>query len=143
MGVAVPLGATAFPVLEAPAPDDADGAPLAPAGVKGAVTPNLKVTCKLQDDIERSKHVPRFIGGGDSGGKVGKRLSGRCGRVDGTIHASFAVRLASAEEPDGAGGLGDLQSEDTNLAASCAEGHERRSEAVLLGDGVELLCARV
>lgn len=51
--------------------------------------------------------------------------------------------LASAEEPDGVRGLGDLEGEDTDLTARGVVGHERRGETVLLGDCVELLCARV
>lgn len=52
-------------------------------------------------------------------------------------------RLPSTEEPDGAGGLSNLKGEDTNLTAGGIEGHERRGEAVLLCDSVELLCAWV
>lgn len=55
----------------------------------------------------------------------------------------MAVRLPSTEEPDGAGGLSNLKGEDTNLTAGGIEGHERRGEAVLLCDSVELLCAWV
>lgn len=53
------------------------------------------------------------------------------------------MRLASAEEPDGAGGLGDLEGEDTDLTARGIVGHERRGEAILLSDCVELLSAWV
>lgn len=53
------------------------------------------------------------------------------------------MRLPCAEEPDGAGCLGHLESEDTDLTASSVVGHEWRSEAILLCDGVELLGAGV
>lgn len=53
----------------------------------------------------------------------------------------MAVRFPSAEEPDGASGLGYLESEDTNLAAGGIIGHEWRCEAILLCHSVKLLCA--
>lgn len=55
----------------------------------------------------------------------------------------MAVRLPSAEEPDWGCGLGNLKGEDTNLTAGGIIRHERRGEAVLLCDSVELLCAWV
>jgi len=53
------------------------------------------------------------------------------------------MRLSGAEEPDGVGGLGHFEGEDTNLSSGGIERHEWRAEAVCLGNGVELLGARV
>lgn len=85
----------------------------------------------------------RLVSVGDASGKGGKGLLASGWGVDGTVHASLAVGLPGAEEPDGVGGLGYLEGEDADLARGGIVGHEWRSEAVLLGDGVELLRARV
>jgi hypothetical protein len=55
----------------------------------------------------------------------------------------MAMRFPGTEEPDWAGGLGNLEGEDANLSTSGIIGHEWRSEAVLLCHSVELLCAWV
>lgn len=75
-----------------------------------------------------------------SEGSKGLCSSGRW--VDSSIHATFAVRLPGAEEPDGVGGLGYFEGENTDLTSGGIERHEWRSEAILLGNGVELLSAR-
>jgi len=53
------------------------------------------------------------------------------------------MRGPGAEEPNGVCGLGHLEGEDADLARGGIVGHEWRSEAILLGDGVELLSAGV
>jgi len=54
-----------------------------------------------------------------------------------------AVRFPGAEEPDGVCGLSHFECENTNLTRGSIEWHEWGTEAILLGDSVELLCARV
>jgi hypothetical protein len=64
------------------------------------------------------------------------------GGVDGTVHATLAMWWATAEEPDGSGGLGYFEGVDTDLSGSGIKRNEWRGEAILLRNGVELLCAR-
>jgi len=51
--------------------------------------------------------------------------------------------LSGAEEPDGVCGLGHFERENADLTRGSIVRHEWGSEAILLGDGVELLGARV
>jgi len=81
--------------------------------------------------------------GGYASGESSKSLRASGRRVNGAVHSTVAVRLPGAEEPDWAGCLGHLESKDTNLTASSVKWHKRRGEAILLCDGIELLCAWV
>lgn len=85
----------------------------------------------------------RIIGAGNKGSESSESLVTSGGWVDGTEHAQFAVAGMGAEVPDGSGGLGYFEGEDTNLSSSGIERHEWRGKAILLGNGVELLSAGV
>jgi len=93
--------------------------------------------CEGSDDTETG-----LFSVGDAGGEGSKGLGASGGWVDGTVHAALAMRLPGAEEPDGVCGLGHLEGEDADLARGSVVRHEWRSEAILVGDGVELLGAR-
>jgi len=93
---------------------------------------------------ERSSDTEaRFICVGNAGSEGGKGLGASCWGVNGTVHASLAMGLPGAEEPDGVCGLGHFECENANLTRGSIVGHEWGSESILLGDGVELLGARV
>lgn len=85
----------------------------------------------------------RIIRAGNKGSEGSEGLVASGGGVDGTEHAQFAVAGMGAEEPDRSGGLGYFKGEDTNLSGGGIERHKWRGEAILLGNGVELLSARV
>ena len=48
------------------------------------------------------------------------------------------MRGATAEEPDGGIGIGNLYREYTDLGGSCVEGNEARVKPGPIGGGVEL-----
>jgi hypothetical protein len=112
---------------------------LAVGGVNGTVTPRpgSSVDCTLA--VNCVKVLLPVVGGLMAPNMLEEALV-RTGRVRIEDHRlpALAVRGATAEEPDGSIGVGNLQRVYTDLARSRIVGKETRVKPVLVGGGIQL-----